>query len=95
MNKPKISNEEELMLALIEAGIHLTNNQWNFVRIVNDVARETNIQIKDLKINFANLNPDFFYHHVYNLVVMMHNNNTLPKDEELETILQNSNYQSK
>jgi hypothetical protein len=83
MNKPTISNEQELMLALLDQDVKLTNFQWGFIRLLSEVAKDNEIVVNGKHINFADQNPDYFYYHIHNYVMWMINNKAFPTNEEI------------
>ena len=75
---------EDVMLALLDNDVKLTNHQWTFVKLLTDVAKEGEVVINGRHINFIERNPDYFYYHIHNYVMWMINNDAMPTNEELE-----------
>lgn len=75
---------EDVMLALLDKDVKLTNFQWSFIQLLSEVASEGNVVINGKHINFADQNPDYFYYHIHNYVMWMINNDAFPSTEELE-----------
>ena len=88
----KIENIDDLMLTFLENDISLTNYQWAFVRLIADIAKESEVVVNGRQIDFSGLNKDFFYTHIYNLIVLLTNTNELPDDETLKEVLSGTTY---
>jgi hypothetical protein len=88
----KIENIDDLMLTFLENDISLTNYQWAFVRLISDIAKESEVVVNGKRIDFSGLNKDFFYTHIYNLIVLLKNNDELPDDETLKEVLSGTTY---